>query len=292
MTAATDQMPIGDLEGFLKGLGLSQYVQIFHDNDIDMDALLYLEEAHLKELGISLGHRLKLANAIAALRANREQHKRALSAEIYGTAAMRESGPANDGERRQLTLMFCDLVGSTELAASADPEEVRDVMRVYQDVCAGMIARYDGYLAKFLGDGALAYFGYPHAHEDAAERAVRAARGIVAAVSKLPLRGGHQFAVRVGVATGTVVVSQLTAADGASELSAIGETPNLAARLQALAEPNTVVIADSTRALTRGAFRYNDLGLRPLKEYQSPCALGRSWGSLPSTDSRRPIALA
>jgi hypothetical protein len=134
MTAATDQMPIGDLEGFLKGLGLSQYVQIFHDNDIDMDALLYLEEAHLKELGISLGHRLKLANAIAALRANREQHKRALSAEIYGTAAMRESGPANDGERRQLTLMFCDLVGSTELAASADPEEVRDVMRVYQDV--------------------------------------------------------------------------------------------------------------------------------------------------------------
>jgi class 3 adenylate cyclase len=180
---------IGDLEGFLKDLGLSQYVQAFHDNDIDMDVLLHLEEAHLKELGVSLGHRLKLANAIAALRANREQHRRAVEtqgAEIYGTAAMRESGPANEGERRQLTLMFCDLVGSTELAASADPEEVRDVMRVYQDVCAGMIARYDGYLAKFLGDGVLAYFGYPHAYEDAAERAVRAARGIVAADINLP----------------------------------------------------------------------------------------------------------
>ena len=241
-----------------------------------MDALLYLEEAHLKELGVSLGHRVKLANAIAALRAKREQHKRAetRAGEIYGTA-MRESGPANGGERRQLTLMFCDLVGSTELAASADPEEVRDVMRVYQDVCAGMITRYDGYLAKFLGDGVLAYFGYPHAYEDAAERAVRAARGIVASVSKLPLRGGHQLAVRVGIATGTVVVSQMTAADGASELSAIGETPNLAARLQALAEPNSVVIADSTRALTRGVFRYNDLGLRPTKECQSPCTFGR-----------------
>jgi class 3 adenylate cyclase/predicted ATPase len=268
---------IGDLEGFLKDLGLSQYVQTFHDNDIDMDALLYLEEAHLKELGVSLGHRLKLANAIAALRANREQHRRAVEtqgAEIYGTAATRESGSANEGERRQLTLMFCDLVGSTELAAGADPEEVRDVMRVYQDVCAGMIARYDGYLAKFLGDGVLAYFGYPHAYEDAAERAVRAARGIVAAVSKLPPRGGHQLTVRVGIATGTVVVSQLKAADGASELSAIGETPNLAARLQALAEPNTVVIADSTRALTRGAFRYNDLGLKPLKGMPEPV---RTW---------------
>jgi class 3 adenylate cyclase/predicted ATPase len=268
---------IGDLEGFLKDLGLSQYVQTFHDNDIDMDALLYLEEAHLKELGVSLGHRLKLANAIAALRANRERHRRAVEtqgAEIYGTAATRESGSANEGERRQLTLMFCDLVGSTELAAGADPEEVRDVMRVYQDVCAGMIARYDGYLAKFLGDGVLAYFGYPHAYEDAAERAVRAARGIVAAVSKLPPRGGHQLTVRVGIATGTVVVSQLKAADGASELSAIGETPNLAARLQALAEPNTVVIADSTRALTRGAFRYNDLGLKPLKGMPEPV---RTW---------------
>jgi class 3 adenylate cyclase len=165
-------------------------------------------------------------------------------------------------------------VGSTELAASADPEEVRDVMRAYQDVCAGMIARYEGYLAKFLGDGVLAYFGYPHAYEDAAERAVRAARGIVASVSKLPLSGGRQLAVRVGIATGTVVVSQTTAADGASELSAIGETPNLAARLQALAEPNTVVIANSTRALTRGAFRYDDLGLRPLKGMPEPV---RAW---------------
>ncbi len=258
-----------DLDQFLKELGLAQHIQVFRDNDIDADSLLHLEDAHLKELGLSLGHRVKLMNAIASLR---EAGARVAPGPSAGRPQARDAAAAagaakaaSEGERRQLTLMFCDLVGSTELAARIDPEEVREVMRAYQDACAGLIARYDGYLAKFLGDGVLAYFGYPHAHEDAAERAVRAACGTVDAVGRLPPRGGHRLAVRIGIATGVVVVGQVAGPDGASEISAVGDTPNLAARLQALAEPNTVVIAESTHALTRGAFSYADLGTKRLK---------------------------
>lgn len=267
-----------DLEQFLKGLGLAQHIQAFRDNDIDAAALPHLEEAHLKELGLSLGHRVKIMQAIAALREGGEAAPAPLPAHKAQVAP--DAAAAEDGERRQLTLMFCDLVGSTELSARVDPEEVREVMRAYQDACAGMIARYDGYLAKFLGDGVLAYFGYPHAHEDAAERAVRAARGIVEAVGRPPPRAGHRLAVRIGIATGMVVVGQVNAADGASELSAIGETPNLAARLQGVAEPNTVVIAEGTRALTRGAFRYADLGRVALKGIPAPVPAWRVVGEV------------
>ena len=272
-----------DLCAFLTGLGLQQYVQIFIDNDIDGVALLDLEERHLKELGVSLGHRMKLLKAIAALRKTGDDTREIrVSKETTTTApqaAVAESrggqaGAAAEGERRQLTLMFVDLVGSTELAARADPEDVREVMRSYQDVCAGVITRYDGYLAKFLGDGVLAYFGYPHAHEDSAERAVHAGRGIVEAVGRLTPRSGHRLAVRVGIATGIVVIAANVAPDGASELSVSGDTPNLAARLQSLAEPNAVIIADSTRGLTRGTFRYTDLGSHRLKGIPDPV---RAW---------------
>jgi class 3 adenylate cyclase len=279
-----------DLKSFLNGLGLPQYAQTFADNDIDGLALLELEDAHLKELGVSLGHRLRLIKAIAELRAagaampEPASEKSSASTPVTpGTHTSDVRGPA-DGERRQLTLMFADLVGSTELAARADPEDVREVMRAYQDICAGMIARYDGYLAKFLGDGVLAYFGYPHAHEDAAERAVRAARGIVDAITRLAPRGAHRLQVRIGIATGMVVVGANAAPDGASELAAIGDTPNLAARLQSLAEPNAIIIADSTRALTRGAFRYADLGLRHLKGIPNPVRVWHVVGE--STASR------
>ena len=268
-----------DVSEFLIALGLPQYGQTFGENDIDGVALLDLEEAHLKELGVSLGHRIKLLKAIAELRAAsgdalRPPHVNETLATKAPVASTELRTPdvktGNDGERRQLTLMFADLVGSTQLAARADPEDVREIMRAYQDICAGMIARYDGYLAKFLGDGVLAYFGYPHAHEDAAERAVRAARGIVDAIGRLAPRGGHRLAVRIGIATGMVVVGANAAPDGASELSAIGDTPNLAARLQSLAEPNAIVIADSTHALTRGAFRYAELGHHRLKGIPDP----------------------
>ena len=277
-----------ELAPFLRNLGLSQYIGTFADNDIDGAALLELEETHLKELGLSLGHRVRLMKAIIELRmagygapapvvGDVPAGKIAMApAEVRG-AASRSSA---DGERRQLTVMFADLVGSTELAARADPEDVRDVMRAYQDACAGSIARYDGYLAKYLGDGVLAYFGYPHAHEDAAERAVRAARDIVQAIGRLAPVSGHRLSVRVGIATGMVVVGAVAAPDGASELSAIGDTPNLAARLQALAEPNTVVIADSTRALTRGAFRYVNLGDRKLKGISEPARVWQVAGDI------------
>src|SRR6478609_6962263 len=274
-----------ELAPFLRDLGLSQYAGTFADNDIDGAALLELEEAHLKELGLSLGHRVRLMKAIVELRmANGtpapvvgDVGKIAMPpAEVRGAASQSSA----DGERRQLTVMFADLVGSTELAARADPEDVRDVMRAYQDACAGSIARYDGYLAKYLGDGVLAYFGYPHAHEDAAERAVRAARDIVQAIGQLAPISGDRLSVRVGIATGMVVVGAVAAPDGASELSAIGDTPNLAARLQGLAEPNTVVIADGTRALTRGAFRYVDLGDHKLKGISEPARVWQVAGDI------------
>jgi len=268
-----------DLRTFLTGLGLQQYVETFFDNDIDGVALLDLEEQHLKELGVSLGHRIKLLKAIAVLQNASDAaqeipvSKKTTAAEpkvAVGESDGRQARAAAEGERRQLTLMFVDLVGSTELAAHTDPEDVREVMRSYQDACAGVIARYDGYLAKFLGDGVLAYFGYPHAHEDAAERAVHAGRGIVEAVGRLTPRSGHRLAVRVGIATGIVVIAANAAPGGASELSVSGDTPNLAARLQSLAEPNAVIIADRTRALTRGAFRYTDLGSHRLKGIPDP----------------------
>jgi class 3 adenylate cyclase/tetratricopeptide (TPR) repeat protein len=277
-----------ELAQLLESLGLSQYAETFAKSDIDGAALLDLEETHLKELGLSLGHRIRLMKAIAELRAAGGGTPSAVVSDVpAGKIAMAPaegrgatSRLSAHGERRQLTVMFADLVGSTELAARADPEDVRDVMRAYQDTCADIIARYDGYLAKFLGDGVLAYFGYPHAHEDAAERAVRAARGILEAIGRLAPRSGHRLSVRIGIATGMVVVSTVTAPGGASELSAIGDTPNLAARLQALAEPNTLVIADSTHALTRGAFRYVDLGDRRLKGIPNPARVWQVTGEI------------
>jgi class 3 adenylate cyclase len=156
-----------DIGEFLGALGLSQHLKMFADNDIDGAALLELDEKHLRELDLSLGHRLKLLKAIAELRTGGGAES-APGAPSRPVIAQAERAPAD--ERRQLTILFCDLVGSTELAARVDPEEVRDIMRAYQDICAGMIARYGGYLAQFLGDGILAYFGYPHVHEDAADR--------------------------------------------------------------------------------------------------------------------------
>ena len=252
---------MGNVDRFLESLGLAQYAAIFAENDIDLAALRQLNEAHLKELGVSLGHRLRLLHAIAGLPPDPE------------TPPVREtSSPA--GERRQVSVMFCDLVGSSTLAQRIDAEDMRDIMRDYQAACARVVDRFGGHLAQFLGDGVLAYFGYPQAHEDAAERAVRAALGIVEAVGRLAPRASGRLSARLGIATGMVVVGRVMDTRGVSELSAIGETPNLAARLQAIAEANTVVIADSTRALTLGSFRYIDLGSLDLKGFLEPV---RAW---------------
>jgi class 3 adenylate cyclase len=168
-------------------------------------------------------------------------------AELYGMALAPaqiavERARQDDAERQQLTVMFCDLVGSTALSGRLDPEEMREVIRAYQDACSGPVARYDGFIAKFMGDGILAYFGFPRAHEDDAERAVRAGLDIVAAVGRL--RAPEPLKVRIGIATGLVVVGDLIGEGASQEQAVVGETPNLAARLQALAARILVHQAD------------------------------------------------
>ncbi|MEH2513547.1 class 3 adenylate cyclase/predicted nucleic acid-binding Zn ribbon protein [Nitrobacteraceae bacterium AZCC 1564] len=179
-------------------------------------------------------------------------------------------------ERRHLTVMFCDLVNSTVLSARLDPEDMRDVIRLYHDVCAGVVKRFEGFVAKYMGDGVLVYFGYPHAHEDDAERAVRAGLALVETIgtTALPLPGEMKLQVRVGIATGLVVVGDLIGSGAAQEQAVVGETPNLAARLQGLAAPDTVVIAADTRRLTGGLFEYRDLGPATLKGFADPV---RAW---------------
>src|SRR6202040_854973 len=180
-------------------------------------------------------------------------------------------------ERRQLTVMFCDLVGSTELASRLDPEDLREVIAGYQRAVADAIAGFDGFIAKYMGDGVLAYFGYPRAHEHDAEHAVRAGLALVETVPKLTTAAGVPLQVRVGIATGLVVVGDLIGAGAAQEQAVVGERSNLAARLQALAEPDAVVIADGTRRLLGNLFELKDLGTRDLKGIAGPA---RAWAAL------------
>jgi class 3 adenylate cyclase len=178
----------------------------------------------------------------------------------------------SSAERRQLTVMFCDLVGSTALASQLDPEDLREAIGAYHKCVAETVGRFDGFVAKYMGDGVLVYFGYPQAHEDDAERAVRAGLALVEAVSQLDTAEGLQ--VRVGIATGLVVVGDLIGTGAAQEQAVVGETPNLAARLQALAEPDCVVISASTQQLAGGLFDYRDLGAVDTKGFAEPV---RAW---------------
>ena len=231
-----------DIDGWLRGIGLEQYAQTFRDNAIDADVLRDLTDEHLRELGLPLGARLKLLRAVAALSTGQTP----VSPEITTPA------PRTDAERRQVTVMFSDLVGSTALSARMDPEDLREVISAYQKCVTETVRRFDGFVAKYMGDGVLIYFGYPQAHEDDAERAVRAGLELVAAVSAL--KSNAPLQTRIGIATGLVVVGDLIGSGEAQERGIVGETPNLAARLQALAEPNTVVIADGTRKLLGNLF--------------------------------------
>jgi class 3 adenylate cyclase len=232
--------------------------------------LPHLTDQDLKELGLSLGHRKKLLTAIESL--STEATDRADAAADDGSIVRSSAQP--EAERRQLTVMFCDLVGSTALSGYLDPEELREVIRAYQGVCTTAIKRYEGFVARYVGDGILAYFGYPLAHEDDAERALHAGLGVVEAVGELKetmgRNNGVDLAVRVGVATGLVIVGDLIGEGASEESAAIGETPNLAARLQGLAEPNAVVIAPNTRRLAAGRFEYTDLGTHKLKGIAGP----------------------
>ena len=250
-----------DVAVWLRGLGLQQYEALFRENDIDAEVLSDLTDGDLEKIGVSLGHRKRLLKAIAML---------AGPAGAPPAATTPIPLMADAAERRQLTVLFSDLVGSTALSARLDPEDMREVIRAYQDACSGAVARYDGFVAKFMGDGVLSYFGFPRAHEEDAERAVRAGLDISAVVAKLETRANENLKVRVGIATGIVVVGDFVGQGSAQEPAVVGETPNLAARLQALAEPGAVVIAESTRRLLGGAFELEPLGPRALKGFEAP----------------------
>lgn len=266
-----------DLRRWLRALGLERYEAAFRENAIDYAVLLNLTVEDLKDLGVSLvGHRRKLLDAIAKLRT--------APSDVLSTT---DESLSDSAERRQVTVMFSDLVGSTALSARMDPEDLREVISSYQKCVTETVHRFGGFVAKFMGDGVLVYFGYPQAHEDDAERAVRAGLELIGAVAGLKMRAPLQ--TRVGIATGLVVVGDLIGSGEAQERGIVGETPNLAARLQGTAEPNTVVVAESTRRLLGVLFELHDLGPRDLKGITGP---SRAWAVLrPSTVASRFEAL-
>jgi class 3 adenylate cyclase len=249
-----------DVGGWLRSLGLGKYEAAFRDHEIDETVLRSLTHENLKELGITaLGHRLKLLDAITALRT----HDEALDAATASSAP--RAHPEDRAERRHVTVMFSDLVGSTALSARMDPEDLREVISTYQKCVAETVRRSGGFVAKYMGDGVLIYFGYPQAHEDDAERAVRAGLQLIAAVTAL--KSHVPLQTRVGIATGLVVVGDLIGSGVAQEHGIVGETPNLAARLQALAEPGAVVVAEKTRRQIGTLFELVDLGPQQLKGF-------------------------
>ena len=270
-----------DVGVWLRSLGLGQYEAAFRDNEIDGEVLPNLTADDLKDLGVAIvGHRRKLLLAIGALPAAPAAPSPVAKA-VAPTAAF--------AERRQLTVMFVDLVGSTAMSARLDPEDMREVVGAYHRLCEDLIARAGGFVAKYMGDGVLAYFGYPHAHEHDAERAVQAGLALVEATPKLNTVAGVPLAVRVGIATGLVVVGDLIGAGAAQEQAVVGETPNLSARLQGIAEPNMVVIAEGTRNLIGNLFELEDLGAKDLRGISRPV---RAWAALrPSSVESRFEAL-
>ena len=244
---------------WLGKLGMSEYTQCFAENGIDLSVLPDLTDQDLKDIGVLLGHRRKLLRAIDELKSGKKDTPKIATAAAPPTAPQ-----AHDAaERRQVTVMFSDLVGSTALSARMDPEDLREVISAYQKCVAETVRRFGGFVAKYMGDGVLVYFGYPQAHEDDAERAVRAGLELVAAVGALKTHAPLQ--TRVGIATGLVVVGDLIGSGASQEQAIVGETPNLAARLQGVAEPNTVVIAEATRKLLGNLFELEDLGAKDLK---------------------------
>jgi len=257
-----------DLQHWLEKIGLAQYADLFAENDIDWEILPELTEHDLEKLGVSLGHRKKLIKAIQAacnsLQApNRSVDPRLPPAAIHGA------------ERRHLTVLFCDLVGSTSLSARLDPEDLRKILYEFQRCCGDSIRRYDGHIARLMGDGVLAYFGFPTAHEDDAERAVKAALEIVESLPALILPIAERLEVRIGIASGLVVVGDLIGEGPAREFALVGDAPNLASRLQALAEPSQILVAPRTRLLLGTLFEFADLGDHNLKGFERPIHVWR-----------------
>jgi class 3 adenylate cyclase/tetratricopeptide (TPR) repeat protein len=259
-----------DVVAWLRGLGLEQYAAAFRDNDIDDAVLRRLTADDLRELGVaSVGHRRMLLDAITAFGAS------TLATDTSGLPAQTTTAfaPRGDAERRQLTVMFSDLVGSTALSARLDPEDLREVIGAYHAAVAEAVAQFGGFVAKYMGDGVLIYFGYPQAHEDDAERAVRASLALVEHVARIETHVSLE--IRIGIATGLVVVGDLIGQGEAQERGVVGETPNLAARLQALAPPGGLLIAETTRRLVGDLFEYEDLGAADLKGFDAGVPIWR-----------------
>ena len=248
---------------WLEVLGMSEYAKRFAKNRIDFSVLPDLTDQDLEKLGVVLGDRRRMLRAIANLKTQKSTGAIAATA-----AATGERSSLDAAERRQVTVMFSDLVGSTALSARMDPEDLREVITAYQKCVAEVVRHFGGYVAQYMGDGVLVYFGYPQAHEDDAERAVRAGLELVVAVANLKTHEALQ--ARVGIATGLVVIGDLSGSGDTLEHGVVGETPNLAARLQSIADPNTVVIADGARKLIGKLFELKDLGARDLKGIAGP----------------------
>ena len=259
------------VSSWLKSLSLEQYSQVFADNDVDLDVLRILGDKDLQDLGVSFGHRKKLLKAVADLN----------GAEATQLAPGPATASASEGERRQLTVLFCDMVGFTALSERLDPEDLRELMRAYRKSCSEVVTRYEGHVAQHLGDGVMAYFGWPLAHEDDAERALRAALEIVQAIKLVG--SSEPLKVHIGIATGTVVVGQ-SGEEGSDARLAVGETPNVAARLQGVAGTDEIVISSATRRLVGSAFELTDLGEQALKGIAEPVRAWRveSASSLPT----------
>ena len=261
----------GSLKEWLGGLGLARYARAFDRNDLDL--VVELSDADLRDLGIaSMGHRKRLLRAIEALRSPSPGPQIGkVPRGLPRTAAAR-------AERRQLTVVFTDLVGSTPLSQALDPEDLRELLRRYQDTVGSIAASHDGYVAKFLGDGALIYFGWPRAHEDEAERAIRAALEAVRAVGEIPISDRLRLQARAGIATGEVVVGDIVGETASEADAVVGDTPNLAARLQGEAGPGQVVIDSTTRRLVGNTFQLEDLGARALKGFSCDVSVWRITG--------------
>jgi class 3 adenylate cyclase/tetratricopeptide (TPR) repeat protein len=264
-----------DLTEWLARYGLDRYAQAFIENHVEYDLLPDLTESDLKNLGVTLGHRKTLLRAIEALAATRHEGG-AIAATRPAPDAILASEPhepdqeRREAERRQITVIFCDLVGSTQLSEKFDPEDLQVLIDAYRDVCTTAIKRYQGHVARYFGDGVMAFFGWPRAHEDDAIRAIHAALEILSAVPKIP--GEVTLASRIGISSGPVVVGEIAGSSAMSTdwMDAVGETPNIAARLQTLATPNNLVISESTKRLVSSSFELEDLGFQEIKGLTKP----------------------
>lgn len=260
-----------DIEAWLRELGLERYADAFRANEIDHLILPILTVDDLSDIGVKIvGHRREILNAAEALQHQPTSATTKAILHEQHNAETPSPSKVPDAERRHLTLMFVDLVGSTALSSRLDPEEMSQLIRDYQNAVAGEVMRFRGHVAKFLGDGVLVYFGFPAAHEDDAERSVRAAMSIIEALERVDTREGLELQARIGIATGLVVVGDLIGQGVAEEAAVVGETPDLAARLQGVAESGQILVSAATRHLLGEQFLFDDFGVRRLKGLDQP----------------------